>query len=92
MASNEFGDENVHHRRNPEKTPEETDVKTPGKPWRDTELKWTEEEYRYIMHPTIHQVATMLDTYKNVLFPSHNHLLTTGADDPSSSPVVSRLL
>ena len=27
---------------------------------------------------TIHQVTT-----KNVLFPGHNHLLPTGADDPS---------
>ena len=25
----------------------------------------------------------MLATAKNVLFPGHNHLLTTGADDPS---------
>ena len=32
---------------------------------------------------TIHQVTTMLTTFKNVLFPGHNHLLTTGADDPS---------
>ena len=30
-----------------------------------------------------HQVTTMLATSKNVLFPDHNHLLTTGADDPS---------
>ena len=27
--------------------------------------------------PTIHQVTTMLATFKNVLFPGHNHLLTT---------------
>ena len=32
---------------------------------------------------TIHQVTTMLATSKNVLFPGHYHLLTTGADDPS---------
>ena len=32
---------------------------------------------------TNHQVTTMLATAKNVLFPGHNHLLTTGADDPS---------
>ena len=32
---------------------------------------------------TINQVTTMLATSKNVLFPDHNHLLTTGADDPS---------
>ena len=31
---------------------------------------------------TIHQVTTMLATSKNVLFPGHSHLLTTGADDP----------
>ena len=31
--------------------------------------------------PTIHLwVTTMLATSKNVLFPSHNHLLTTGTD------------
>ena len=30
---------------------------------------------------TIHQVTTMLATSKNVLFPGHNHLLTTGAGD-----------
>ena len=32
---------------------------------------------------TIHQLATMLCTSKNVLFPGHNHLLTTRADDPT---------
>ena len=32
---------------------------------------------------TVHQVTTMLATSKNVLFPGHNHLLTTGTDDPS---------
>ena len=30
---------------------------------------------------TINQVTTMLATSENVLFPGHNHLLTTGADD-----------
>ena len=30
---------------------------------------------------TIHQLTTMLATSKNVLFPGHNHLLTTGTDD-----------
>ena len=30
---------------------------------------------------TTHQVTTMLATSKNVLFPGHNHLLTTGTDD-----------
>ena len=32
---------------------------------------------------TIHQLTTMLTTSKNVLFPGHNHLLTTGIDDPT---------
>ena len=32
---------------------------------------------------TIHQVTTMLATSINVQFPDHNHLLTTGADDPT---------
>ena len=32
---------------------------------------------------TIHQATTMLATSKNVLFPGHNHLLTTGTDDPT---------
>ena len=31
----------------------------------------------------IHQVTTMTTTSKNVLFPGHNHLLTTSTDDPS---------
>ena len=30
---------------------------------------------------TIHEVTTMLSTSKNVLFPGHNHLLTTGTGD-----------
>ena len=30
---------------------------------------------------TIHQVTTMFATSKNVLFPGHNHLPTTGPDD-----------
>ena len=29
------------------------------------------------------QVTTMLATYKNVLFPGHNNLLTTSTDDPT---------
>ena len=45
------------------------------------------EEYCDILHyakkATIHQVTTMLATSKNALFPGHNHLLTTGNDDPS---------
>ena len=32
---------------------------------------------------TIHQVITMLATSENVIFPGHNHLLTTSTDDPS---------
>ena len=32
---------------------------------------------------TIHQVTAMLTTSKNVLFPGHNHLLTTGIEDPT---------
>ena len=30
---------------------------------------------------TIHQLTTMLSTCKIGLFPGHNHLVTTGADD-----------
>ena len=30
---------------------------------------------------TIYELITMLSTSKNVLFPGHNHLLTTGAYD-----------
>ena len=42
---------------------------------------------------TIHRVTIMLATSKNVLFPGHNHLLTTGTDTqhfdyrPSASKV-----
>ena len=32
---------------------------------------------------TIYQVTTTVATYKNVLFPGHNHLLTTSTDDPT---------
>ena len=32
---------------------------------------------------TIHQLTIMLSTSKNVLFPGHNHLLTSGANDPT---------
>ena len=34
---------------------------------------------------TIHQVTTMLATSKNVLFPGHSHLITTGIYDPTFS-------
>ena len=36
-----------------------------------------------VQKATIHQVTTMLATSKIVLFPGHNHLRTTGPDDPS---------
>ena len=32
---------------------------------------------------TIHQVTSVLGTSKIVLFPGHNHLLTTSSDDPT---------
>ena len=32
---------------------------------------------------TVQEVTTMLATSENVLFTGHNHLLTTGADDPT---------
>ena len=32
---------------------------------------------------TIHKLPTMLSTSKNVLVPGHNHLLTTGTDEPT---------
>ena len=32
---------------------------------------------------TIHQVTTMLGSSTNVIFPGHNHRLTTGTDDPT---------
>ena len=32
---------------------------------------------------TIHQLTTIVATSKSVLFLGHNHLLTTGADDPT---------
>ena len=62
--------------------------------------------YTYALHKkaTKHQVTTTLATSKNVLFPGHNHQLTTRTDDcsltgaraiisvGSSVPVVSRWL
>ena len=39
--------------------------------------------YTHCTKNTIHQVTAMLATSKNVLFPGHNHLLTTGTDEPS---------
>ena len=40
-------------------------------------------EWTLCKKATIHQVTTMLATSKNVLFPDHNHQLTTDADDPT---------
>ena len=45
-----------------------------------------------VQKATIHQVTTMLATSKNVLFPGHNHLLTTGTDDPVTSLEIGHLL
>ena len=39
--------------------------------------------YAHRKKATIHQLTTRLATSKIVLFPGHNHLLTTGADDPT---------
>ena len=41
--------------------------------------------YHWTKKSTIHQVTTMLANTKNVLCPGHNHLLTTGTDDPSAA-------
>ena len=44
------------------------------------------EEYNCCEHcakATIHQATTLLATSKYVIFPGHNHLLTTSTDDPS---------
>ena len=62
-------------------------------------------DYTLCKKSTIHQVTTMLAISKIVLFPGHNHLLTTGTDDltlwlslerqrgeGSSVPVVTRWL
>ena len=46
---------------------------SPGCMWHQTLCK----------KPIIHQVTDMLTTSKNVLFPGHNHLLTTGTDYPT---------
>ena len=40
-------------------------------------------DYTLCKKATIHQVTTMLATSKNGLFQGHNHLLTTGTDDPT---------
>ena len=41
----------------------------------------------YYLQATMHHVNTLLATSYNVLFPGHNHLLTTGTDDPSLSGI-----
>ena len=43
----------------------------------------TDGSIHWAKKATIHQVTTMLATFKHALFPGHNHLLTTSADDPS---------
>ena len=40
-------------------------------------------DHATVRKASIHQLSTMLFTSKNVLFPGYNHLLPTGADDPS---------
>ena len=39
--------------------------------------------YTLCKKSTIHQVTVILSTSRKVIFPGHNHLLTTSADDPS---------
>ena len=51
--------------------------------WDVQSLHVREQTMALCTKATIHQVTTMLATSKNVLFPGHNHLLTTGADDPT---------
>ena len=41
------------------------------------------DEETTVQKAIIHQVTTMLATSKNVLVAGHNHLLTTGTDDPT---------
>ena len=48
-----------------------------------TEQIWTACDDVTAQKATIHQATTMLATSENVLFPGHNHLLATGADDPT---------
>ena len=44
---------------------------------------YTKKIFTLRKEATIHQVTTMLAASNNVIFPGHNHLLTTGTDDPS---------
>ena len=41
------------------------------------------QQLSLLKNATIHLVTTMLATSTNVLFPSHDHVLTTGTDDPT---------
>ena len=56
------------------------------KPWQ-LPNKWQNNGYCNAVSQhkktTIHQLTTVLSISNNVLFPGRNHLLTTGADDPS---------
>ena len=42
---------------------------------------WFLSDFMPAKKVTIHQVTTMLSTSKDILFPGHNHLLTTSTDD-----------
>ena len=46
-------------------------------------VKQMQNKWSLRKRTTIHQVTTMLAISKNVVFPGHNQLLTTGTDDPS---------
>ena len=50
--------------------------------WEDVMTVW-HMQCSLCKKKNIHQVTAMLATSKNLLFPDHNHLLTTGTDDPS---------
>ena len=44
---------------------------------------WKLELHKHTSHCAKMPLSTMLATSKNVLFPGHNHLLTTSTDDPT---------
>ena len=46
-------------------------------------IKYLTHCHHCVEKNTIHQITTMLSICKYVLFPGHNHLLITGADDTS---------
>ena len=46
-------------------------------------ISYDSKLFHWAKKAAIHQVTTMLATSENVLFPGHNHLLTTGVDDPT---------